>query len=279
MLPLLALGVGACRALLGIDDPGPAPDGPLSDATVQDAPADGALLRDGGAPDVDLDARVDSDGGADAGDPCEQRAGSTVVVCARFDAGEDAGYTIAGSGGRLLIRQGEATADVRTEANDKPLGDAYLVFFRSGSDLPATWTWATVDLDLTVSEIEKQSPGSTIIDTLLRVRAAQNNKEIRIDRYTPNAGSPRFQLDPGADLGQLPLTTPLHITLKVPFGAGSASVTITTNSGVLQSVTDGGALPSNPPSLEISLGIIQPTGQPEPPKAKYSFGNVVVRVQ
>jgi len=277
ILPLLALGVGACRALLGIDDPGPPPDAPVSDATTQDALSDGALAQDdGGAPD----ARADSDGtDADAGDPCEPRVGSTVVVCARFDPGEDAGYTVAGNGGRLLIRQGGAIAEVRTKANGTPLGEAYLVFFRSGSELPATWTSATVDLDLTISELEKQSSGSLIIDTLVRVRPAQNSKEIRIDRYTPNTGGARFQLDPGPDLGQLPLGTPFHITMKVPFGAGSASTTITTNAGVIQSVTDGGSLPATPSSLEVSLGIIQPTGQPEPPKAKYTFDNVVVRVQ
>jgi hypothetical protein len=268
VLPLLALGVGACRALLGIDDPGPPPDAPVSDASTQDAPS-----NDGG-PDGQLDATP-----GDAGDPCFGRG--RAVIYERFDVPPKYEVGPPGLDGGVFQQDGGVQISVGETGF---AGEAYVKFTLPPNTQapPGDWQTGSLGLDLLIKTLGASAP--PVSDTLIRVRSATSAKELRLVRATDDAG-PKYLLEPGLDpLPTLPVGEPFRLELRFPMIAADSGA----KGAYRISMPDGGELTAevspdfrfggDSVRLEVSIGSIK-QGPQGAPLLKYTIDNVVLCLQ
>jgi len=259
VLPLFLVGLGACRLLLGIEDPGPA----LGEADA--APNDGALPTDGPtAPDVLTDARVDiDDGGLDGGGPCEE------VVSESFTG--DASYTSTTDvDGGLKLR--DAGMVVTVGSGTGQASAAYIKF----ELIRPKWNTAFLDVDLTFDLVGTSS--LTVNDRLILLQNPDQPKvELGLERTTDGNATTFHLID--TPRTPLPLTPTKRVTLRyvVPSDVGDASVgrTVVTGANTFTYVNPTALKPGR---LELSIGALG-VALPPPPALSYTIHKVTLCVQ
>lgn len=259
VIPLLLVGLGACRVLLGIDDPGP-DRGPEADAT----PNDGALPTDGPpAPDVLTDARVDiDDGGIDGRGPCEDLVRESFTGDASYSSTTDVdgGLKLRDGGMRVTVGSGTGEASA-----------AYIKF----DLLRPKWNTAILDVDLTFDLVGMSTVPAN--DRLIRLQNPDETGEVGLERTTSGNTTTFHLLDIARTDLKLTPTKRVTLTYVVASNVGDASVGRTVVTGT-SSFTYANPTALKQGRLELSIGALG-VSSPPPPALSYTIHGVRLCVQ
>jgi hypothetical protein len=283
VLPLFLAGLGACRLLLGIDDPGPAP------GEADAAPNDGALPTDGSTPDVLTDAGGD-DGGLDGGGLC-----SKPLVSESFtgDASYSAFTDVDGGGGGLKVSSSGVLVTVGTGT-----GQAHSASIKFSDLRAGDWKTGILEVDLTLGAcgVNEEcvggqcSNGSCVVndaaavpvtDTLMLLTTL-GAKGVGLQRTTTTAQTFRFleSTEPTVDI---PKKERVRLSYTFASGTGDASV-----ARIVVTRVDGGSaeysdpkmrrfeFPQTDSGLELSIGAF---GVSAPAGLSYTIHKVSLCVQ
>jgi len=265
VLPLFLVGLGACRLLLGIDDPGPAL-GPEADAT----PNDGALPPDGPtAPDVLTDAGVDSDG-LDGGGPCRLLVDESFAGAASYTSTSDVdggGVTLAAAGG-MQITVGSGTGQATR---------AFVEF----TALPAgAWKTAILKVDLTLNAIGTSD--ASVTDRIIQLQSSNGKSSVGLARTTDMLSRTYRVFDdqqgPVATIIDIPLGKPVKLTYTVASELGDPKVGMITLSSPAVTNPHSSVLKTDDGKISLSIGSLG-IATPPPPLLSYIIHKVTLCVQ
>lgn len=263
VLPLFLVGLGACRLLLGIDDPGPA----LGDADA--APNDGALPTDGPtAPDADARVNID-DGGLDGGGPCRLLVDESFTGAASYTSTSngEGGVRLAADGG-IQITVGSGTGQA-TRA---------LVEFTA---LPAgEWKTAILKVDLTLNAIGTSD--ASVTDRIIQLQSSNAKSSVGLERTTDMLGSTYRVFDdqagPPATIINIPLGKPVNLTYTVASELGDPKVGMITVSSPAVTNPHSSVLKTDDGKISLSIGSLG-IATPPLPLLSYTVHKVSLCVQ